>query len=446
MGLPLQWICLYFFTLQHQEPFPKLYKTYLMKKMRLLVTLAFALFLSVLKAQSPQLMNYQAVVRNTAGQPVINGNINIRFTIRDSIATGTPVFSEHQLVASNQFGLVTAAIGAGGGNLAIVNWSNGPKFLEVEIDVTGGTNYLEMGSTQLISVPYALYAANSQAGPQGATGPTGAAGTQQGPTGVQGPTGLTGAGVTGSQGPTGLQGLIGVTGADGVTGLPGASGAQGTTGLQGVAGVTGVNGAVGVTGATGPVGCTTANIVLKSDGTAATCSQIFDDGVHVGIGTDTPTAKLDIAGAMRLRGGTPAYQSVITATDALGNAVWSTPPSANTSVDGGLPVGAGTAGALYTQPVTLPQGVYYVTPYNCLTASSTDYYVKFTATAVSGNIYSGFTNRNFSELTSFTMPPFILKVMSPTAVVQFAMEQGNNGTITNPANGCSAFQYMLIGF
>ena len=100
-----------------------------------------------------------------------------------------------------------------------------------------------------------------------------------GPQGVQGPVG-----------PTGPQGLQGVQGATGPQGIQGAVGATGATGTAGTNGSNGAIGATGVTGATGPVGCATANIVLKSNGTAATCSQIFDNGVSVGINTNTPNA------------------------------------------------------------------------------------------------------------------------------------------------------------
>jgi hypothetical protein len=165
------------------------------------------------------------------------------------------------------------------------------------------------------------------AGPVGADGPTGAAGPQgpigadglQGPTGPTGaigstgPQGLTGAtgatgpqGTTGPQGPTGADGLIGPQGPQGpqgVQGLPGPQGANGATGPQGPTGVNGVTGPAGATGATGPagpVGCNTLNAVIKSDGTSAVCSQIYDDGTNVGIGTPNPFTKLHVDGDVRI--------------------------------------------------------------------------------------------------------------------------------------------------
>jgi microcystin-dependent protein len=86
-------------------------------------------------------------------------------------------------------------------------------------------------------------------------------------------------------------GPAGVTGATGTTGDVGATG---VTGISGIAGDVGATGATGATGVTGPVGCTNANSLLKSDGTTATCSQVFDNGTNVGIGTPSPSFALDI--------------------------------------------------------------------------------------------------------------------------------------------------------
>lgn len=110
--------------------------------------------------------------------------------------------------------------------------------------------------------------------------------------GDTGPTGPTGAGATGA---TGASGINGATGA---TGPSGANGATGATGDTGATGNTGASGSNGVTGATGPVGCTTANAVLKSDGTAAVCGIITDNGTNVGISQTSPAYKLDVNGTI----------------------------------------------------------------------------------------------------------------------------------------------------
>src|SRR5271154_4079981 len=105
-----------------------------MNARKVVIVMALAILFATVKAQSPQQMNYQAVVRNASGQPVTSGNISMQFTIHDGSANGTVVFQEHDLVVPNQFGLVTVAIGSGGGNLAVVNWSSGAKYLQVETD------------------------------------------------------------------------------------------------------------------------------------------------------------------------------------------------------------------------------------------------------------------------------------------------------------------------
>lgn len=131
-------------------------------------------------------------------------------------------------------------------------------------------------------------------GNTGATGDTGSTGS----TGNTGPTGDSGAtGNTGATGSTGNTGSTGDSGATGYTGATGGIGSTGNSGAIGSTGNTGATGTMGTTGATGPIGCASANVVLKSDGTAAVCSQIFDNATTVGIGTSTPdaSAKTDIS-------------------------------------------------------------------------------------------------------------------------------------------------------
>ena len=273
--------------------------------------LTFALLFSMcllLRAQAPQQLNYQAVVRNAAGQPVTSGNISVLFQIHDGSATGAVVFQEHDVVQPNQFGLITVPIGASG-NLATVSWGSGTKYLQVETDVNGGTNYTDMGTTQLISVPYALYAANSAPGPQGPTGPQGVTGIQgptgaqalQGPTGAQGATGAAGiagqagntgpqgaAGATGATGPPG-QGFTGATGPTGQNGSNGVTGPQGATGAQGV-GTVGATGPSGNDGATGPGGATGAAGNAGATGVTGATGPTGNDGATgVGGGATGPT-------------------------------------------------------------------------------------------------------------------------------------------------------------
>ncbi|OJW84955.1 MAG: hypothetical protein BGO69_10450 [Bacteroidetes bacterium 46-16] len=111
-------------------------------------------------AQAPQKINYQGIARNVTGQPIPNQNLGIRISIHDLTPTGSVVYQETQSPQTNGYGLYNLAIGTGIpiiGNLADVNWSSGNKFIQIELDPSGGNNYSDIGTSQLLSVPYSLY-------------------------------------------------------------------------------------------------------------------------------------------------------------------------------------------------------------------------------------------------------------------------------------------------
>ncbi|MEJ6615286.1 MAG: DUF1566 domain-containing protein, partial [Crocinitomicaceae bacterium] len=178
-------------------------------------------------------------------------------------------------------------------DFSTIDWSAGPYFIETAIDATGGTTYVVMGTSQLMSVPYALYAKSSGngAGPQGLQGPAGVDGTNgtngidgvdgatgsQGQQGQQGPQGLTGA--TGSQGATGPQGTQGLTGATGSQGATGPQGPAGPQGSQGLTGATGSQGATGATGLTGATGGYPVHFIGESYG-GGIVFYVYDNGQH----------------------------------------------------------------------------------------------------------------------------------------------------------------------
>lgn len=113
------------------------------------------------QAQAPNRMSYQAVVRNTANALIANSNVGIQISILQTTATGTPVFVERHTTTTNINGLATIEIGGGtvvSGSFATVDWANGPYFIKTETDPIGGTNYTITGTSQLLSVPYALFA------------------------------------------------------------------------------------------------------------------------------------------------------------------------------------------------------------------------------------------------------------------------------------------------
>ncbi len=126
------------------------------------ILLSACLLLSVyaLRAQAPSSLNYQGVARSTAGTPLVSQPIGMRLTVHDGSPSGTTVYQETQSATTNAYGLYNVSVGTGtpvSGTFAGINWASGNKYLEVELDATGGTSYSSVGASKLNSVPYALY-------------------------------------------------------------------------------------------------------------------------------------------------------------------------------------------------------------------------------------------------------------------------------------------------
>ncbi len=174
-------------------------------------------------AQTPQGFNYQAVVRNNSGIPLINQSVGIQINIHQTTSTGTIVYTETHTLMANNIGLINLIVGGGvpqnGTLFNTIDWSAGPYFIEISV-VTSGQPLTSMGSQQLMSVPYSLYSANGTPGLQGITGSSGSVGEtgSVGATGDIGNTGATGYGLSG------VNGSIGATGTSGPAGVIGASG------------------------------------------------------------------------------------------------------------------------------------------------------------------------------------------------------------------------------
>ena len=121
------------------------------------------LFSSYAYAQVPQGFNYQGQARNSDG-PIRNSTINLRFSILNGSTIGAAEYTETQTLQTNGNGSFSTVVGNGLaviGNFSGINWVTGNKFLKVEIDPNGGSNFVLVGTTQLLSVPYALYAEKS---------------------------------------------------------------------------------------------------------------------------------------------------------------------------------------------------------------------------------------------------------------------------------------------
>jgi uncharacterized protein (TIGR02145 family) len=122
--------------------------------MRFSLLIVFSALQLLMRAQAPALIPYQAIARNAAGEPLASSTLNARFTMHDGTATGTSVWQELQTVSTTSLGLFTVQLGS---NVALtgVNWASGDKFMQVEIDL--GQGFVDIGTQQLLSVPYALY-------------------------------------------------------------------------------------------------------------------------------------------------------------------------------------------------------------------------------------------------------------------------------------------------
>jgi len=133
--------------------------------MKKIITICAALLMTVsVFAQSPEKMSYQAVVRDGSNNLVSSTAVGMQISILQGSASGTAVYVETQTPTSNANGLVSLEIGSGtvmSGTFATIDWTNGPYFIKTETDPTGGTNYTISGTSQLLSVPYALLSNNS---------------------------------------------------------------------------------------------------------------------------------------------------------------------------------------------------------------------------------------------------------------------------------------------
>ncbi len=329
---------------------------------KILLSLLVLLLCSRLNAQAPEGINYQAVARDVAGTEMPNTPVDVQVQILN--ASLAVIYQEDHLDTTNAFGLFNLVIGQGQNptsNFSAIDWATGPFYLRIYIDANN-SGYVNMGYTQLWSVPYALYAKESANGPQGlpglncwdvdgdgvqdpsedsngdnqwnaldckgdsgATGAVGPAGPQgiQGIQGVQGPQGTQGA-----QGPPGASGSNGLAcwdlngngigevgedintdgfwnsldcaGAVGPVGAVGPTGATGPTGPTGVTGTAGTNGTNGATGPTGPTGANGTNGATGPTGTAGT------NGTNGATGPTGPTGTNGTNGATGATGVTGA--------------------------------------------------------------------------------------------------------------------------------------------
>ena len=123
------------------------------------LTILCLLLVASVNAQTPQGIPYQAAASDSSGAILASTNISVRFTIRDSIATGTIKYQETHSVTTTAQGMFSVNVGQGtvvAGTFAAINWGTNAKYMQVELDPAGGSTYLDIGTQQMMSVPYAL--------------------------------------------------------------------------------------------------------------------------------------------------------------------------------------------------------------------------------------------------------------------------------------------------
>jgi len=136
-----------------------------MKNIILLITFFLGAMIFTHAQIPPQAFNYSAVARNAEGNPIASSTIGLQITILKTSTTGTEVYKENHSVSTDAYGLFNLIIGAGAvqsGNMSTINWGDDNYFVKVGMDAAGGSNFLTMGTTQLLSVPYALHAKTAE--------------------------------------------------------------------------------------------------------------------------------------------------------------------------------------------------------------------------------------------------------------------------------------------
>ena len=125
---------------------------------KVFITLLAIITFATVYAQAPQGFNYQATVRNAAGQLMTNRNVGVRISIIQNSATGSIIYQQEEVVNTNANGLFTLIVGDNSTDFSNINWANGPYFIKSEVDLAGGRNYTLSTTQKILAVPYAHYA------------------------------------------------------------------------------------------------------------------------------------------------------------------------------------------------------------------------------------------------------------------------------------------------
>ena len=140
---------------------------------KIMFSLLGIVYIFFTQAQAPNAIPFQGVARNTSGNIIASQPVSIRFTIHNTTTTGTILYRETHTVTTTSLGLFSINIGngtPGTGTFAAINWASGLKYLQVEMDPAGGSSYTDMGTQQMLSVPYSLLSGKSSDVPTGTAG------------------------------------------------------------------------------------------------------------------------------------------------------------------------------------------------------------------------------------------------------------------------------------
>lgn len=365
--------------------------------MRTPPTLLAALFSASLLAQVPQAINYQAVARDAGGVLLVNQSIAVRMTITDGNG-GATLYRERHTPTTNAFGVFNLTVGAGtvlNGVFANIDWAGTQPWLQVEMDPNGGTAYVLMGSQQLMSVPYALHAANSADNAWQANG-NDISNTNSGNVGV-------GTATPAANIKLNVAGRV----------APDWGSSNDATYRFGDG-----------TENTGFASPNPNELVVVTNGNET--MRVAGSG-NVGIGTSNPQADLDVNGTVRVNDGTQGESKVLTS-DAIGNASWVAPPSAQAAFWARLESG----------PVTVSGSAYPDVPFDSVYVNSGSAYDESTKIflAPSAGLYQFHVSVTYSaDMTGYS-EVLILKETSPSKAWVSGKEDPQAGESMNVSAIC----------
>ncbi|CAM4013096.1 hypothetical protein FIA58_019445 [Flavobacterium jejuense] len=278
--------------------------------MKKIITLITVLLINTIAfAQAPQKMSYQAVIRDGSDALVVSTTIGMQISILQGSSTGTAVYVETQTPSTNANGLVSIEIGSGSvvsGNFSTIDWSTGNYYIKSETDLAGGTSYTISGTSQLLSVPYAMYAGNAGGGLANGSA-IGVSPFWNGTSWVTNNTNFYNNGTNiglYTTTPTAQLELADIYNAGGKNLQIGDDVYLSDVDVPNVLGIYGVQDS------------DRAAIKLGSTG-----PEVWGLNNNIGIGNNNPTAKLDIAGNVKISDGTQGAGKVLTS-DANGLATW----------------------------------------------------------------------------------------------------------------------------